>query len=138
MTAAAMGWNVSFRDALDNRLRVMQPTRPSVERFVAHNPPKLRPGIQDLFSAQHPTAPAVSKLAGGSRPLLNPVADAPGAPRPTSDGVVSFLFVPPPLAQRLTPDGSNPAGKQGSGGGSPELPRSCFSQLPQTPSGRPR
>ena len=45
MTAAAMGGGVSFRDALEARLQVMQPTRASVDAFVKNNPPKLSPGI---------------------------------------------------------------------------------------------
>jgi phosphoserine phosphatase len=81
MTAAAMGGNVSFRDALENRLRVMQPTRDSVEAFVKNNPPKLSPGIKDLFDALRRDGKTVYLVSGGFRHMINPVADALDVPR---------------------------------------------------------
>jgi phosphoserine phosphatase len=81
MTAAAMGGNVSFRDALENRLRVMQPTRTSVESFVANNPPKLSPGIKDLFDALRKNGKTVYLVSGGFRHMIDPVADALDVPR---------------------------------------------------------
>ena len=81
MTAAAMGGNVSFRDALENRLRVMQPTKQAVESFVENNPPNLSPGIKELFDALRRDGKTVYLVSGGFRSMINPVADALDVPR---------------------------------------------------------
>ena len=76
MTAAAMGGGVPFREALDARLRAMQPTRSSVDAFVAANPPKLSPGIADLFAALRAAGKEVYLVSGGFRAMIVPVAAA--------------------------------------------------------------
>jgi phosphoserine phosphatase len=81
MTKAAMGGTTSFREALDNRLMVMQPTQRSVDAFVKENPPKLSPGIKDLFDALRAANKTVYLVSGGFRPMINPVADALDVPR---------------------------------------------------------
>ena len=81
MTAAAMGGGVPFREALDARLRAMQPTRESVDAFVAANPPKLSPGIADLFAALRAAGKEVYLVSGGFRAMIVPVAAALDVPR---------------------------------------------------------
>jgi phosphoserine phosphatase len=81
MTASAMGGNVSFRDALESRLQVMQPTRRSVCDFVAKNPPRLSPGIRDVFDALRARGKTVYLVSGGFRDMINPVADLLDVPR---------------------------------------------------------
>jgi phosphoserine phosphatase len=81
MTAAAMGGGVPFREALDARLRAMQPTRSSVDAFVAANPPKLSPGIADLFAALRAAGKEVYLVSGGFRAMIVPVAAALDVPR---------------------------------------------------------
>lgn len=81
MTAAAMGGNVSFREALDNRLQVMQPTKSSIEQFVTENPPKLSAGIKNLFDTLRQNGKNVYLVSGGFRHMINPVADLLDVPR---------------------------------------------------------
>jgi len=76
MTAAAMGGGVSFRDALEARLQVMQPTRASVDAFVKNNPPKLSPGIPELFASLRGANKTVYLVSGGFRQMIAPVAAA--------------------------------------------------------------
>ena len=81
LTRRAMGGSVSFRDALEARLQVMQPTKEAVETYVMENPPKLSPGIKDLFDVLRANGKAVYLVSGGFRHMINPVADALDVPR---------------------------------------------------------
>ena len=67
-----MGGSVSFRDALEARLQVMQPTKEAVETYVMENPPKLSPGIKDLFDVLRANRKAVYLVSGGFRHMINP------------------------------------------------------------------
>jgi phosphoserine phosphatase len=69
MTAKAMGGGIGFREALEMRLQVMQPTRQAVEEYVANNPPKLSPGIKELVVALRGAGKTVY-LAGAYTRLL--------------------------------------------------------------------
>ena len=74
MTNKAMGGNVSFRDALEQRLRVMQPTRQTVETYLANNEPKISPGVAELFDALRANGKTVYLVSGGFRQMIAPVA----------------------------------------------------------------
>ena len=76
MTNKAMGGNVSFRDALEQRLRVMQPTRQTVETYLANNEPKISPGVAELFDALRANGKTVYLVSGGFRQMIAPVAAA--------------------------------------------------------------
>ena len=41
-----MGGGVSFREALQQRLNIVKPTRDQLEDFVASHPPQLSPGVR--------------------------------------------------------------------------------------------
>jgi len=75
MTNKAMGGNVSFRDALEQRLRVMQPTRQTVETYLANNEPKISPGVAELFDALRANGKTVYLVSGGFRQMIAPVAE---------------------------------------------------------------
>lgn len=45
-TNKAMGGNVSFREALEERLKIVQPTRQKVSDFISQHPPQFTPGIK--------------------------------------------------------------------------------------------
>lgn len=81
MTNKAMGGGISFRDALEMRLQVMQPTRQTVEKYLANNPPKLSPGIKELFDALRASGKTVYLVSGGFRQMIAPVAAALDVPR---------------------------------------------------------
>mmetsp|Transcript_27808 Transcript_27808/g.69752 ORF Transcript_27808/g.69752 Transcript_27808/m.69752 type:complete len:283 (-) Transcript_27808:331-1179(-) len=80
MTNKAMSGGISFRDALEMRLQVMQPTRQTVEQYLALSPPKISPGIQKLFTALRANGKTVYLVSGGFRQMINPVAVALGVP----------------------------------------------------------
>ena len=80
MTNKAMGGNVSFRDALEQRLRVMQPTRQTVETYLANNEPKISPGVAELFDALRANGKTVYLVSGGFRQMIAPVAERLGVP----------------------------------------------------------
>ncbi|CAC5401554.1 serB [Mytilus coruscus] len=48
-TNKAMGGNVSFREALNERLKIVQPTRQKVADFLSQHPPQFTPGIKSAF-----------------------------------------------------------------------------------------
>ena len=54
----------------------MQPTRQTVEKYIANNPPKLSPGIKELFDTLRDNGKAVYLVSGGFRQMINPVAEA--------------------------------------------------------------
>lgn len=80
-TTKAMDGGVTFQEALAARLEIIQPTRPSLEAFLAANPPKLSPGIADLVGALHARGTAVYLVSGGFTQMIGPVADALGVSR---------------------------------------------------------
>jgi phosphoserine phosphatase len=81
MTANAMGGGIGFREALEMRLRVMQPTRQKVEEYVANHPPKLSPGIRELFDSLRAAGKQVYLVSGGFRQMIDPVATELNVPR---------------------------------------------------------
>ena len=101
MTADAMGGGISFRDALEARLQVMQPTRASVDAFVKNNPPKLSPGIPELFASLRKTEQEVRIGKCGEEPanldiMFIPYANATlSAARRTRFAPISSLPISP-------------------------------------------
>ena len=75
MTSKAMGGGIGFREALEMRLQVMQPTRQAVEEYVANNPPKLSPGIKELVVALRGAGKTVYLVSGGFRQMIAPTAE---------------------------------------------------------------
>ena len=94
MTNKAMGGNVSFRDALESRLRVMQPTRQTVETYLANNEPKISPGVAELFDALRANGKTVYLVSGGFRQMIAPVAERLGVPTKTSSPITSCSTKP--------------------------------------------
>ena len=48
MTMNAMGGNVTFRKALQDRLSLINPSQSQIKEFIAQHPPHLTPGIKVL------------------------------------------------------------------------------------------
>jgi phosphoserine phosphatase len=80
MTNKAMGGGVGFREALEMRLSVMQPTKQSVETYLANNEPKISPGVPELFDALRANGKTVYLVSGGFRQMIAPVAARLGVP----------------------------------------------------------
>lgn len=73
-TFRAMGGSVSFEEALAARLSLFKPSLKDVERFLASNPPKITPGIEELIKKLHSKGKAVYLISGGFRQMIAPVA----------------------------------------------------------------
>jgi phosphoserine phosphatase len=56
--------------------RVMQPTRQTVEAYLAKESPKLSSGIKELFDTLRASGKTVYLVSGGFRQMINPVAAA--------------------------------------------------------------
>ncbi|KAI5075558.1 hypothetical protein GOP47_0009998 [Adiantum capillus-veneris] len=73
-TSRAMGGSVPFEDALAARLALFKPSLMDVESFLASNPPKISPGIEELIRKLHSKGKAVYLISGGFRQMIAPVA----------------------------------------------------------------
>jgi len=76
MTRKAMGGGMSFREALQARLDLMNPSQEAVNDFVRSNPPKLSPGVKELIHTLQSKGKTVFLVSGGFRQMIEPVADA--------------------------------------------------------------
>ncbi|XP_076091157.1 phosphoserine phosphatase-like isoform X1 [Mytilus galloprovincialis] len=79
-TNKAMGGNVSFREALNERLKIVQPTRQKVADFLSQHPPQFTPGIKELVSSLSKRGIPVYLVSGGFQSILVPVAEQLGLP----------------------------------------------------------
>uniref|UniRef100_A0A0B7A049 Phosphoserine phosphatase n=1 Tax=Arion vulgaris TaxID=1028688 RepID=A0A0B7A049_9EUPU len=73
-TKKAMGGGITFRDALTQRLNIMQPTYRDVKDFIASCPPRLSPGIRELIDVLKTKNKKVYLVSGGFRSIISPVA----------------------------------------------------------------
>ncbi|XP_039316283.1 phosphoserine phosphatase isoform X2 [Saimiri boliviensis] len=74
MTRRAMGGAVPFREALTERLALIQPSREQVQRLIAEQPPHLTPGIRELVSRLQERNVQVFLISGGFRSIVEHVA----------------------------------------------------------------
>ncbi|MCO5551031.1 hypothetical protein L7F22_004527 [Adiantum nelumboides] len=73
-TSRAMGGSVPFQEALAARLALFKPSLKDVEGFLASNPPKISPGIEELIRKLHAKGKSVYLISGGFRQMIAPVA----------------------------------------------------------------
>lgn len=75
LTRKAMAGRVSFRDALHDRLELIQITEKALFDFVRENPPQLSPGVGELVRTLRAHDKDVFLVSGGFFPMIVPVAD---------------------------------------------------------------
>lgn len=75
LTKAAMGGNMSFRQALDMRLGIIKPSLKNFEEFNKLNKCQLTPGIKDLIDILHKRHVHVYLVSGGFKITIFPIAD---------------------------------------------------------------
>jgi len=80
MTSKAMGGNVTFRKALQDRLNIIRPSQTQIRDFAEHQP-TLTPGIKDLVDLLHSRSIPVYLISGGFHEFIDPVADRLNIPR---------------------------------------------------------
>lgn len=73
-TKKAMGGGMTFRDALTQRLNIMQPSYKEVEEYIEMFPPRLSPGIKELVDLLHAKNKKVFLVSGGFGSIILPVA----------------------------------------------------------------
>jgi len=81
MTANAMGGDVTFRKALQDRLNLIQPSQTQIKDFLQQHPPSLTPKIRDLIDLLHSRSVPVYLISGGFHEFIDPVADILNIPR---------------------------------------------------------
>jgi len=74
ITNAAMGGNMSFKEALRLRLNIIRPSSKSIDQFNKHQRAQLTSGIQELICLLHQRGVPVYLVSGGFRLLINPIA----------------------------------------------------------------
>ncbi|PVD24680.1 hypothetical protein C0Q70_15165 [Pomacea canaliculata] len=73
-TNKAMGGDVTFREALTQRLNIVKPSQQQLEAFITSRPPQLTDGIKDLVSLLHSKNVPVFLVSGGFRNIIEPAA----------------------------------------------------------------
>jgi len=76
-----MAGGVGFREALEARLGIIQPTASGMDAFLSARPPRLSPGVGRLVAALRARGTEVYLVSGGFRQMIHPVADLLGLPR---------------------------------------------------------
>jgi len=74
MTRRAMRGGLSFRDALSQRLDLIQPDMKMLKQYLITHPPRLTPGIKELVSLLQSRDINVYLVSGGFSSIIEPVA----------------------------------------------------------------
>ncbi|BFZ08996.1 hypothetical protein BsWGS_12035 [Bradybaena similaris] len=80
-TVKAMGGGMTFREALTQRLGIMNPTQQQVEEFITTRPHRLSPGIKELIKVLREKDKMVFLVSGGFHNIIAPVANELGIPQ---------------------------------------------------------
>ncbi|KAI6176161.1 O-phosphoserine phosphohydrolase [Aphelenchoides bicaudatus] len=112
-TQLAMGGAMSFREALQMRLEVMQVTQQQLQAYIQTSEIKLTPGIKELVSVlQNKQKADVYLVSGGFRELIEPVANLIGIPK--SNIYANRLLFHPTTGEYLDFDRNEPTSDSGS------------------------
>lgn len=81
LTRQAMGGSVPFHEALEQRLRIIEPTADMLQTFTAQHPFAFTDGFQELIEVLKRRQIAIYLVSGGFTQMIHPVADALHLPR---------------------------------------------------------
>ncbi|XP_065289803.1 phosphoserine phosphatase isoform X1 [Dermacentor albipictus] len=81
LTNKAMRGGMTFKEALELRLELIQPTARMLQEYIEQNPPRLSVGIEELVAQLQSRGVAVYLVSGGFRSIIEGVADEIGIPR---------------------------------------------------------
>ncbi|XP_023233938.1 phosphoserine phosphatase-like isoform X2 [Centruroides sculpturatus] len=73
-TQKAMSGGMTFKEALHQRLELIQPTVTMIHEYLYKHHPNFTPGIKDLIRILHNRQIAVYLISGGFYTLLEPIA----------------------------------------------------------------
>ncbi|XP_018333970.1 phosphoserine phosphatase [Agrilus planipennis] len=74
LTREAMSGDMTFRQSLNIRLNILQPTLVQIRDFVRTKPPTLTPGIKKLVDVLHSRNVPVFLVSGGFKCFISPIA----------------------------------------------------------------
>jgi phosphoserine phosphatase len=80
MTSAAMGGKLNFREALTQRLRIIQPSESMLSEFNHTHTFQTTPGVRDLINSLRNQGTDVFLVSGGFTQMIHPVAESLGLP----------------------------------------------------------
>lgn len=80
VTRTAMGGNVPFEVALENRLNLIRPSRAMVADCMKKHPPRLTPGCAELLRRLQARGVHVYLVSGGFHQMIDPIAKLVGIP----------------------------------------------------------
>jgi phosphoserine phosphatase len=80
MTSAAMGGKLNFREALTQRLRIIQPSEYMLAEFNRIHTFQTTPGVRDLIHALRSQGTDVFLVSGGFTQMIHPLATSLGIP----------------------------------------------------------
>eukprot|EP01035_Chromulina_nebulosa_P019938 gene19938-25903_t len=80
LTKGAMGGNVSFNDALRNRLNLIKPSNKDIKTFMTTKKLQLTPGIRQLSRRLQAKGVHVYLVSGGFRQMIYPIAKVVAVP----------------------------------------------------------
>jgi len=81
LTLKAMRGGLTFRDALEKRLNMIQPSTTMLNNYLLSHPPYLTPGVEELITELHDRAIPVYLVSGGFREIIEPIAEQLDIPR---------------------------------------------------------
>lgn len=81
LTRRAMGGSVPFHEALDARLKIIQPTSKMLEDFIKNHPFEFTDGFHEIAELLKRRGTSVYLVSGGFTQMIHPVADVLGLPR---------------------------------------------------------
>ncbi|KAL3852111.1 hypothetical protein ACJMK2_015794 [Sinanodonta woodiana] len=73
-TKRAMGGNVSFREALTARLKIVNPSHQKITEFIKHHDVRFTPGIKELVAKLQSRGTEVYLVSGGFHSIIEPAA----------------------------------------------------------------
>ncbi|EDO39432.1 predicted protein [Nematostella vectensis] len=80
-TRRAMRGGVSFREALENRLKIIQPSSKQLEEFIKSNKLELTPFVRNVIDCLLSHGTQVYLVSGGFQSILEPIAKDLGIPK---------------------------------------------------------
>lgn len=80
MTSAAMGGKLNFREALTQRLRIIQPSESMLSEFNRIHTFQTTPGVRDLINSLRKQGTDIFLVSGGFTQMIHPIAALLGLP----------------------------------------------------------
>jgi len=81
LTSTAMSGSMTFKEALEMRLKLMAPSQTDIQSFLKQHPARLTPGIREVVSLMHSRNVPVYLISGGFHCIIDPIAETLNIPQ---------------------------------------------------------